>query len=70
VRDDGLTDDEGLVMDALIDAVEAFDALPSQHPQETTEFYSALHRLQDLLACRICRRDYPEAWVNWDQDAG
>ena len=68
MRDDGLNDEEGDVMDALIDAVSAWDALPRQHPDEDAEFYSALHRLQDLLATRVCRRDYPEGWLTHTPD--
>jgi hypothetical protein len=65
VRDDGLTDEEGKVMDALSDAVEAYSELDVGHPDEPAEFISAIHRLQDLLAVRLCRRLYPEGWVTY-----
>lgn len=68
LRSDGLTDAEGDVMDALIEATAAFDALPSEHPDEATEFYAAIHRLQDLLAVRAMRRIYPEGWVTFAGD--
>lgn len=64
-RDDGLTEDEGEVMDALCEAVACWDQLEEQHPSETAEFYGVIHRAQDLLAVRIARRLYPEGWVNY-----
>lgn len=64
-REDGLSDDEGVVMDALCDAVEAYGKLPIDHPSEPEEFIAAIHRLQDLLAVRVCRRDYPGAWLSY-----
>jgi hypothetical protein len=64
VRDDGLTDHEGAVMDFLSGAVDVFEDLEVQHPQERDEFYAGIHRLQDLMACRAMRRLYPKGWVN------
>jgi len=64
VRDDGLTDEEGEVMDALCDAVDAYGELEVQHPNEAEEFIAAIHRLQDLMAVRVCRRLYPRGWIN------
>lgn len=61
-RNDGLTDAEGVVADALCDAASAFAALPKQHPDESRDFCDAIHRLQDLLAMRIARRVYPKGW--------
>jgi hypothetical protein len=61
-RDDGLTDEEGVVMDALVTAVEAFARLERQHPQEINEFVGGIHTCQDLLAVRIARRHFPRGW--------
>ena len=66
MRYDGLTEEEGEVMDALVGAVESFDELPSQHPDEQRDFYDAIHRCQDLLAVRAMRRLYPRGWVTFD----
>lgn len=52
-------------MDGLCDAVDAFVLLESQHPDEEKDFYDAIHRLQDLLAVRVCRRIYPKGWVTF-----
>jgi hypothetical protein len=52
-------------MDALTDAVEAYGELEQQHEDEPQEFIMAIHRLQDLLAVRLCRRLYPEGWVTY-----
>jgi len=58
----GLRHDEAEVMDSLVRAVERFAKLEEQHPNDTHEFYSAIHTAQDLLAVRIARRLYPEGW--------
>lgn len=52
-------------MDALCAAVDAFELLEAQHPDEEAEFFAAIHRLQDLLAVRVCRRIYPKGWVTF-----
>ena len=64
MRADGLTDEEGEVMDHLCWAVDAFEELEMQHPDERNEFYAAVHRIQDLMAVRIARRHYPKGWLN------
>lgn len=61
-RDDGLTDDEGAVMDALCAATNAFAKLERQHPDEARDFCDGIHRCQDTLALRVCRREYPIGW--------
>lgn len=61
-RNDGLTEDEGAAMDALVEAANRYGALPIQHPDEPRDFCDAVHRCQDLLAIRIARREYPEGW--------
>lgn len=62
IRADGLTHDEGVVMDALVRAVNAFARLERQHPSELDEFVDGIHRCQDQLAVRIVRRHYPDGW--------
>ena len=65
MRNDGLTEDEGDVMDALVGAADSFNQLDPQHPSEADDFFAAIHRAQDLLAVRVCRRDYPEGWPTY-----
>ena len=65
-RDDGLTDGEGDVLDALCDAFVGYSDLPVEHPDEPDEFRAAIHRAQDLLAVRIARRDYPAGWTRFE----
>lgn len=60
-----MSDAEGEVMDALIAAAECFNELEEQHPNEVDEFFAAIHRAQDMLAVRICRRAYPEGWPTY-----
>lgn len=61
-REDGLTEDEGRVMDALILAVQGFAKLDRQHPDEVRDFGDGIHRCQDQLALRVCRRAFPRGW--------
>lgn len=61
-RDDGLTDAEGTVQDALIAAVQAYWELPIQHPDETRDFVDAIHVCQNQLTIRIARRAFPKGW--------
>lgn len=49
-------------MDALCDAFNAFAALDRQHPDELRDFADGVHRCQDQLALRVCRRAYPKGW--------
>lgn len=63
-RDDGLTDEEGVVMDALCDVGDAFFKLDRQHPDEARDFCDGVHRCQDALAVRIARRAFPKGWPN------
>lgn len=66
-RDDGLTDAEGVVMDGLVQAANAFAKLPQQHRSDLGDFVDSIHRCQDLLAVRIARRAFPSGWTNWEQ---
>lgn len=68
-RVDGLTGDEGEVLDGLVAAVEAFVRLPREHPREAEEFVDAIHRCQGLLAVRIARRLYPRGWPTYPSEA-
>lgn len=61
-RVDGLTQEEGEVMDALVTAWNKFIGLQRQHPSELDEFCDGIHRCQYLLSVRISRREHPEGW--------
>lgn len=61
-RIDGLTAQEGAVMDGLLAAVDAFGKLDRQHPDEERDFVDGVHRCQYLLALRVARRAFPEGW--------
>lgn len=58
----GLTEGEQRCMDAICAAWGEFIKLPETHPNEIPAFLESVHRLQELLAIRIVRRDYPEGW--------
>ena len=66
-RDDGLTNAEGVVMDHLVDAVNAFAKLDRQHPDEGRDFCDGICRCQDTLAVRIARRAFPIGWPIKDE---
>jgi len=57
--ENGLTDEEQMVMDKLMEAYGAFLKLSREHPDELRDFVDGVHRCQDVLAVRICRRIYP-----------
>jgi hypothetical protein len=61
----GLLPAEQLVMDRINITHAAFLALPRQHPDELRDWTDAVHRMQDALALRVCRRVYPEGWATY-----
>ncbi|KLU66746.1 hypothetical protein DEAC_c14140 [Desulfosporosinus acididurans] len=61
-RVDGLTDQEGKVMDALITAWNEFAKLKVQHPSDVLDFLSCIHQCQQIIGMRILQRDYPQGW--------
>lgn len=65
-RRDGLTYEEGKVMDALVSAWNEFTKLEKTHPSETTDFMNAIHQCQNTLCMRILRRDYPEGYPTYN----
>jgi len=60
--DTGLTSVEQDCMDGLVTAFNAFKNLEVQHPTDLQEFVIGIHHLQDMLAVRVCRREYPVGW--------
>ena len=62
MRNDGLTEQEGKVMDALVEAWNEFVKLPIQHPSDNTDFCNGIHQCQHILCMRILQRDYPEGY--------
>lgn len=61
-RQDGLTDEEGEVMDALIYAWNQFSQLEIQHPSDAPDFADGIHKCQQSIALRVVRREYPDGW--------
>lgn len=59
----GLLPAERAVVGALISAAESFSRLPVQHPDDQSVFIDAIHVCQQLLALRVARRVFPEAWA-------
>ena len=46
MREDGLTEEEGVVMDCLVEAWNNFVKLQRQHPSELEDFANAIHTLK------------------------
>ncbi len=67
-QENGLTEKEQLVMDKLMEAYSAFLDLSKEHPDERSDFVDGIHRCQDVLAVRICRRIYPKGWPTYSGD--
>jgi hypothetical protein len=65
LRNDGLTEQEGKVMDALVYAWNEFTELEKTHPSETDDFMNAIHICQNTLCMRILRRDYPKGYPTY-----
>ena len=65
IKDDitGLTPQEKIVMDKICDGYNEFLKLETQHPSEQPDFADAIHAVQNILAMRIVRRNYPEYWL-------
>ena len=65
-NNDGLTDEEQAVMVNLKEAYEKFMQLSKEHPDELRDFVDGIHRCQDVMAVRVCRREFPEGWPTYD----
>jgi len=65
MRNDGLTIQEGFVMDHLVEAWNHFVSLEKQHPNEVDDFADGIHKCQHMLMTRILRRDYPEGYPTY-----
>lgn len=66
-RRDGLTEQEGRVMDSLVTAWNEFTKLKTTHPSETNDFMNSIHQCQNILCMRILRRDYPEGYPTYNK---
>jgi len=63
LRNDGLTEQEGKVMDSLIDAWNEFNKLSVEHPSDNLDFANAIHQCQQIMGMRILRREHPKGWA-------
>jgi hypothetical protein len=58
-----LTDAELDVLGKITTAHQAFCALPDYRPSESSEWVSAIHRLQDIVMSRAAVRAYPDKFT-------
>ena len=61
----GLTDQEIKVMDKILEGYNEWLRLEMTHPAEMQDFINAVHTVQQLLAMRVIRRDYPKYWLTY-----
>jgi len=61
----GLTDEERIVSDKLMECYKSFLELDFQHPEDNREFAYAIHLIQGLLSLRVVRRCYPDGWSTY-----
>lgn len=64
-RKDGLTSEEGQVMDNLAEAWNMFLKLDQTHPSEQSDFSDGIRKCQQVLMNRILRRDYPKGYPTY-----
>lgn len=64
-RKDGLTEQEGEVMDSLVNAWNKFVKLERTHPCDINDFADGIHKCQYELCMRVMRRDYPEGYPTY-----
>lgn len=62
IDDGGFTQDEAICLHHITQAWNIYTLLPVQHSSERGDFLIAIHRLQDLMAMRVSRRDHPRIW--------
>lgn len=58
----GFDELEKKCMDGIVIALKAWIKMERQHPDEMRDFFDSIHRIQDLLAVRVGRRNFPIGW--------
>lgn len=61
----GLSPEELVVIELLAEAVNAFAALPQQHPSEMDEFVLSTHAPQQIVMARLAARAHPDVFLNY-----
>lgn len=64
-KESGLTESEQKVADGILKVYSDYQILDFQHPDELHDVAEAVHIIQDLLACRIARREFPNYWKTY-----
>jgi len=67
IRKDGLTEQEGRVMDSLVEAWNTFAKIERTHPSELSDFADGIHKCQYQLTMRVMRRDYPDGYPTYNK---
>ncbi len=67
-KKEGFTPEEEFIMGAIGEAWDKFNALPKTHPDEQRPYLNHIHGLQQLLAMRILRRDYPKMFFTMPEE--
>lgn len=56
----GFTDEEKAIINDLVEIHNKYISLECIYPADPQDWVNAMHKLQDLIALRAVRRDYPE----------
>lgn len=65
MKEDGaLEPDELACVESLAAAWNAFAKLTPTHPSDAAEMCAAIHRAQDIIACRLARRVAPDVFLS------
>jgi hypothetical protein len=58
-----ITKDEKRLLKTIVRLHNDFSKLEQTHPADITEWINGIHILQNVIAFRITRRDYPETFI-------
>ena len=61
-----ITNEEREIMQLTADIAIKFKNLEQTHPSDISEVVDAIHRIQDIIACRIARRVVPDVFVTYN----
>lgn len=60
-----MNEQERKIMELLCQVHNEFVKLEQTHPNDIKNWVSSVHRMQDIISCRIVRRDYPDDFATY-----
>lgn len=67
INNGGLLPKESEVLKLITNAWNKYCELEKMHPSDIMEFHQAIHQLQQLMAIRVSRREYPDFWISYKE---